>query len=373
MDSAPRQGAFRVGFLGSGIISSGHAEALKFIPQGHLAAVCDVLPGRAQAVAAQHGIPEVYSSAEEMLRAARLDVVHILTPPQYHIALALDCVRAGCHVLVEKPLGLAAEDCARLVEEGRRRGVVCAVNHNTTHFPVIERLIAAIRGRRLGRINHASYTYNVPPEHVPVSDLGNYMFQAPENMIFEFGPHPFSVIRLLMGSCLAAETVAAGETALANGKRYWNSWQIAAVCERGTAGLYLGVGAGLWDVRLQVFGEDAVAEADLRRGTLLFTEPSPRRIAGPLGSAIVDGIEILGGVAGGLAQQYGAALSLRGARLRDPFVRSLASFYAALAAGKSPREDASAGQAVVEFCEAAARQIRFAPARAGELASVANR
>jgi predicted dehydrogenase len=373
MDSPHNRDVLRVGLLGAGIISSGHATALQNIPQAKLVAVCDAVPGRAADVARDYGIPEVYESAKAMLRDAKVDVVHVLTPPQYHTALALECMEAGRHVLIEKPMGLSAESCAALESESRRRGLVCAVNHNATHFPVVERLAAAIGSCRFGRVNHISCTFCVAPEHVPVADPGNYMFQSPANMIFEFGPHPFSIIRLLMGGLVKVQCVATGERTLPNGKRYWNAWQFSAVCERGTASLYIGVGTGMRDISLRVFGEDAVGTADLVRDRLVISGTSPLRIAGPLAEGRAAAAESLRSAAAGVFHQYGTAAGLSGSRNRDPFLRSLRAFYEALSAGRSPREDVSAGKAVVEYCEEAAKEMVFVAAHQGGLASVAVR
>ncbi len=363
----------RVGFVGAGGISSLHAATLKLLPEVTLAAVCDTVPARAQELARQFAIPETYSSTAEMFHSARLNAVHILTPPQYHVDMALECLRAGCHVLVEKPLGLSVAECERLRAEVTRTGLVCGVNHNLTHAPVVERLIAAIRSRRLGRVNHMLMNFSAPPEYVPRSDPGNYMFQRPENIIYEFGPHLFSVIRLLMGAVVHAECLASGEQELSGGKSFFTSWQISLECERGTAGLYLSIGRGVADTTVRLLGQDGTAEADLVRGTLRVTETSPRRIAGPLLEAWAHGKESLAVAAGNIAHQYGAAFGRLSSRRRNGFSRSLAAFYQALLAGTPPREDAAAGRTVVEYCERTVRHLKFSTANKEISADVASR
>jgi predicted dehydrogenase len=362
----------RVGFVGAGGISSVHAQILKLVPEATLAAVCDTAFQRAQDLAREFDIPEAYSSTDTMFRKARLDAVHVLTPPQYHVDVAVECLRAGCHVLVEKPLGLSVADCEKLRAETEESRLICGVNHNLTHIPVVERLVAAIRSRRLGRVNHVLMNFCAPPAYVPLSDPGNYMFQRPENMIFEFAPHPFSVIRLLMGGVVRAECLASGERELSGGKRFFRSWQISLECERGTASLYLSLGQGVQDISVHVLGQDGTANADLVRGILRVTETSPRRVAGPLQEGWAHGTESFGTAIRNVGHQYGAALGRLSSRRRDPFYRSFAAFYQALAAGKSPREDVSAGKAVVEFCEETVRHVKFATATQEIPADVAN-
>ncbi len=366
-------GGLRVGFVGAGGISSAHAAILPLLPEIRLTAVCDTVAARGEALARQFGIPETYASAGEMLQKARLDAVHILTPPPHHIEPAIECLRAGCHVLVEKPLGLSTAECRRLEAESARAGRICGVNHSLTYTPVMERLVAAIRERRLGRVNHALMNFCAPPGYIPRSDPGNYMFQRPENMLFEFGPHPFSVIRLLMGAVVHAECFAAGEQELRGGKSFFGSWQIALECERGTASLYLSMGQGVADTSVRVLGQDGVAHADLGRGTLRVSEPSPRRVAGPLGEGWAHGRESLGAALAAVAHPYGAALGLAASRRRNAFYRSFRAFYQAVASGTSPREDVRAGRGVVEYCAATVRNLKFSSANREISADVANR
>ena len=113
----------RVGLVGAGGIAPEHAEALRLLGDIELAAVCDLQTGRAKALAGEWGIGAVYTSLPEMLAAEKLDVVHILTQPQHHVDPAMECLRAGCHVYVEKPLGLTTADCRRVVEESAATGL----------------------------------------------------------------------------------------------------------------------------------------------------------------------------------------------------------------------------------------------------------
>ncbi len=362
----------RVGLVGAGGISSAHAAILKSLPDTQMVAVCDSLPARAQELARQFDIPETYGSAAEMLRNSHPDAVHILTPPQYHVDVALECLRAGCHVFVEKPLGLSSAECERLRAESERTGLFCGVNHTLTYAPVLDRLIAAIRSRKLGRVNHTAMNFCAPPSYVPRSDPGNYMFQQPENVIFEFGPHPFAVIHLLMGAVVRAECFASGEHRLPAGKRYFDAWQIALECERGTASLFLSIGRGVYDASLRVLGQDGTAQADLMRGTLHVTDTSPRRIAGPLLEGWAHGRESVGAALRNIGTQYGVSLGRLSSRRVNPFFRSLEAFHGALWAGKRPREDAAAGKAVVEFCEESARNAKLAEA-GKEIPADANR
>ena len=114
----------RVGIIGCGKIADGHAEVLAYLDGAELVAVCDREPILAEQMAVRFGIPKWYADAAEMLAAERLDVVHITTPPGAHLMLTRQCVDAGAHVFLEKPLALNARDARELisvVERGDRQ------------------------------------------------------------------------------------------------------------------------------------------------------------------------------------------------------------------------------------------------------------
>jgi predicted dehydrogenase len=351
--------ALRVGFVGTGDIAARHAEILRSIPEAVLVAVCDLALERAHAFGGRYGVPQVYPSAEEMLSSEHPDVVHVLTPPQAHASVTLQALRAGSHVLVEKPLATSVADGERLQRESVSASRLCGVNHTMTHLPVVDRLIDLIRGRRLGRVDHVSVMFSVPPAYVS-GDADHYMFQRPANLLFEFAPHPFSLVHLLMGRLTHATCLASGERRLSDDGRYFSEWQIPLICERGTASVHLSIGRGVHAWRLHVLGQDGAADADLLRGTLCVDEAHPGRIAGPIGAACAHARETLSAAIGGIAHQYGLLLRRESSRRAEPFSRSITAFYRSILTGAPLREDVTAGQAVVEFCEAAASRVTTA-------------
>ena len=96
----------RVGILGAGYIASWHADAIRATPGARLTAICDPARDAAEALAAAYGTA-VFTDLAEMIAANACDVVHILTPPNLHRDLAVQCLNAGLHVMVEKPVALS--------------------------------------------------------------------------------------------------------------------------------------------------------------------------------------------------------------------------------------------------------------------------
>ena len=127
MDSSPK--ILRIGIVGCGKIADGHAEILMYLPGAKLAAVCDREPVLAEQLAVRFGVPQWYGSLDEMLERESLDVVHITTPPGVHLALTRQCVAAGAHVFLEKPLALTAPDCRSLIDAVTSAGKQMTINY----------------------------------------------------------------------------------------------------------------------------------------------------------------------------------------------------------------------------------------------------
>src|SRR5687768_7368360 len=103
--------AERIGFgiLGCGVIGPHHAEAIAGLhDDARLVAVADRTPERAQALAQKHGVP-AYSTLDELLAHPGVDVVCVCTPSGMHAENAATVLRAGKHVVIEKPIDVTLE------------------------------------------------------------------------------------------------------------------------------------------------------------------------------------------------------------------------------------------------------------------------
>lgn len=101
--------------VGCGDISSVHLEAISRLEAVRLVGVCDVDERVARATATAHGVL-AFQDHRQMLAALRPDVAHICTPHDQHASAAVDCIAAGTHVIVEKPLAHTLSEASRVVE-----------------------------------------------------------------------------------------------------------------------------------------------------------------------------------------------------------------------------------------------------------------
>ena len=118
--SQPTDGPIRALIVGAGLMGRWHAHALSRAG-GRVAAVADLQPGAARALAARYQA-ESFETAAEMLSGVKADVLHICTPLDTHVLLAERGLEAGLHILIEKPLAPDGAATAQLLDEAQSRG-----------------------------------------------------------------------------------------------------------------------------------------------------------------------------------------------------------------------------------------------------------
>ncbi len=120
----------RVAIVGAGgIFRLAHAPAWRQIPQARMVAACDIIKQRADQVCAELGMEKSFSSLDELLADDGIDLVDICTPHPSHAELAIKALRAGKHVLCEKPMALDIEDAARMIEAAKETGRHLYIGH----------------------------------------------------------------------------------------------------------------------------------------------------------------------------------------------------------------------------------------------------
>ena len=111
------KGKLKAAILGCGNISVAHYNAIK--ANSHkveLYAVCDIIEEKAIAAAEKYGAAKYYTDYKEMLKDENIDFVSICTPSGMHGEMAVDCAKAGKHVLCEKPIDVTHEKLDKIVE-----------------------------------------------------------------------------------------------------------------------------------------------------------------------------------------------------------------------------------------------------------------
>src|SRR5215813_2218049 len=100
----------KVAIVGCGKIADAHVSQIQRIKGCELVAACDRELLMARQLCERFGIKSFFNDLPKLLTDTRPDVVHITTPPESHFELARSSLEHGCHVYVEKPFTLRAED-----------------------------------------------------------------------------------------------------------------------------------------------------------------------------------------------------------------------------------------------------------------------
>ncbi len=128
----------KVGIIGcGGIANSKHMPGLKSVKEVEMAAFCDILPERAEKAKKDFGTADakVYTNYKELLADPKIDVVHICTPNRSHSFITIDALRAGKHVMVEKPMAKTAAEAKEMVRVARETGKKLTVGYQNRCRP----------------------------------------------------------------------------------------------------------------------------------------------------------------------------------------------------------------------------------------------
>jgi predicted dehydrogenase len=122
-----KKSKLRVGVIGLGM-GRAHVDGYKQHPQCEVVALADTDRQRLAEIADAHKVGGRYRDAEEMLAKENLDVVSVVTPNKFHKPLTLAALKAGCHVLCEKPMAMNAAEGREMVKAAQKAGKRLMIN-----------------------------------------------------------------------------------------------------------------------------------------------------------------------------------------------------------------------------------------------------
>jgi predicted dehydrogenase len=148
----------RYALIGCGRISPNHIAAA-IENSLEITALCDIVTKNMEDKIIKFHLPENtlrYTNYKEMLEKEKLDVVAIATESGKHAQIALDCIAAGCNLIIEKPISLSLADADAIIKNAKEKGVkVCACHQNRFNKSIIK-IREAIETERFGRLFHGS-------------------------------------------------------------------------------------------------------------------------------------------------------------------------------------------------------------------------
>jgi len=149
--------------------------------------------------------PEVHATRDlRDLLASDVEAVAIATPVSAHSKLAIACLEAGKHVLVEKPLACSSAEAQAIVDAGRAAGKVVMTGHTFLYNPAVLAVKALIDSGEIGQVYYINSTR---------VNLG--LYQHDVNVVWDLAPHDVSILMYLLGEAPVQASARGGQFAKA--------------------------------------------------------------------------------------------------------------------------------------------------------------
>ncbi len=188
----------RVGLVGAGHVADAHLRAWRRATGAHVAGVFDTDRARAEETARQWRLPRVHDDLESLMEDA--DAVDVCTPPHTHATIAGQVIRAGRHLLIEKPIVVRAAEWTELAGLLENGGPKIAVVHNIKFARSVARAKRWVEQGRIGRVLRViRYFLTSPHDDRMLTGDRHWSHDLPGGRWFETLPHDLYLIHHFAG------------------------------------------------------------------------------------------------------------------------------------------------------------------------------
>lgn len=188
----------RVAVVGAGYWGPNLARNFRGSQGWELAVICDLDTQRAQRVAEAVGGAPVSGSLDEVLGDPSIDAIAVATPARTHHGIVMAALRAGKHVMVEKPLADTMEHGEQMVAAARERGLVLMADHTYCYTPAVLKIRELIEAGELGQILY-----------VDSSRINLGLVRPDVDVFWDLAPHDLSILDFVLPHGLDVVTVSA--------------------------------------------------------------------------------------------------------------------------------------------------------------------
>ena len=190
----------RVAVIGCGRISNVYREAFhELSDEIQVVGAADKVLERAEKFASEFPGCKPVETLEELL-AEKPDVVHVMTPHFLHHDHVVASLRAGCHVLTEKPVAITTEDAADMIAEAKKSGRLFGVISQNRYLDGIQKAKELIRSGAFGKITGAwsSLNWHRPPSYYECDWKGSWAKEG-GGVVIDQAIHSIDLVRYLVG------------------------------------------------------------------------------------------------------------------------------------------------------------------------------
>jgi predicted dehydrogenase len=275
----------RVAIVGCGKSAENHVSEIKKLACAQIVGVCDCEPLMAEQLSVRHGLKPWYSDLSLLLREQNPDVVHITTPPQSHLHIALQAIEAGCHLFVEKPLGEDALQAAELLRVTRAKGRKLTVGWTYYFGPAARAARTRVAQGAIGELVHIeSFTaYNLSGDFgaAVLQDRNHWVHRLQGQLIQNNLDHPLAFLAEFLEPEDCTLEARAWRATASPYPNLLDELRITMTGSRTSAHLVFSCRARPIGQSLTLVGSKGTLQIDLVNH--IVTEASDSRLPGPIG------------------------------------------------------------------------------------------
>jgi predicted dehydrogenase len=192
------RGAIGVAVIGTGYWGPNLVRNISSSSMCELRWVCDLDVSRAESAVGRYSTIRVTDDVEDILSDPSVHAVAIATPAQTHLEVALSCLDAGKHVLVEKPLAATVAEAEKLVQVAEDLGLVLMCDHTYCYTPAVQEIRRLVSGGEIGEIHYVDSVR---------TNLG--LLQSDIDVFWDLAPHDLAILDAFLPECSRPVAVSA--------------------------------------------------------------------------------------------------------------------------------------------------------------------
>jgi predicted dehydrogenase len=185
-------GLVRWGIAGTGRISHQFAQDFEYVHNGKVTAVSSRSQDAADAFAKQYDIAHSHAGYEALLANPDVDAVYIASPHTFHFQNTVDAIRAGKHVLCEKPFTVSPSECAKIFDIAAQTPLFVMEAMWTYFLPAVQKALQWYQQGRIGKLRQVKADFGYPT--LPYdANRREYKAEFAGGCLLEMGIYPVSL------------------------------------------------------------------------------------------------------------------------------------------------------------------------------------
>lgn len=216
----------RVGIVGCGGIANGkHMPSLSKVSECEMVAFCDIIEEKAVAAAQKYGVPgaKVCTDYMEIANDPTIDVVHVCTPNRSHSFISIACLKAGKHVMCEKPMAKTAAEAKAMLDAAKESGKKLTIGYQNRQVLNQQILKKAADAGKLGEIYFAK-AHAIRRRAVPTWGVFMNEYEQGGGPLIDIGTHALDLTLWTMNNYEPYMVVGSSFRKLADTKNAANAW-----------------------------------------------------------------------------------------------------------------------------------------------------